>query len=488
MVSTVALSQWGLGRKPGVEPIVGLLVFPTAIYRLSIWKPSDGVAVPFGLEHRVERTSDPLVMGWVLDRFLRDYEADYRRLKSCNFSYENPRPVLWSPINYDLERGLAPLRVTAPTNLGFLLRTNAKNLGLLIGKQKQGRLEDFCEEIPKDEVLIAKYLSALLVIQPSKYSQPIVDLVLDTIRSKEMLKLHEDLLHTLSEKDHCYAKLLREHVHPELPTADIKLNESDTLHIKLAERKEFLLTSRAAVQNEMAERQKEINHLKGTTVIKHPYIGVLHFCFSYHEHPLLIMRDMGVSLTDAMRNATFLSRWRGCPELRRRFAADIGESALNLAETPMLSLCHNDIRAPNIAVKDGASFCLLDFDLADGRVPRGATSCPVLLGIDNHPDLFMMFSVAQIALVVFALDVDAPRGAVEQLRRFWLLDIPLLWHADTPRPSGPDIPEFDAWLESKGAQVADVFWYRPSAGCEDRKRGGLLGRAHFVGILHAMLQ
>jgi hypothetical protein len=477
MVSTVALSQWGLGMKPGAEPIVGLLVFPSAIFRLSIWKPSDGIEVPFGLEHRVERTSDPLMMGWVLERFLRDYEADYRRLKPLNLSYESPRPVLWSPINYDLERGLVPLRVTAPTNLGFLFRTNAKNLGLLIEKQQIKLKVDAWDEIPADEELIAKYLSSLLVVPPRRYSQPIEVLVQNSITSKRNLKLEEGLLNELSELNHSYAKLLRKHVQVELERAHFKKNESKAL--ELAEIQEIGLKGQAEVQNEMAKRQARIIQLKSTTTIKHPYIDILQVrCFGKY-HPLLIMRDMGVSLADAMKDTAFLSRWRVSQELRRRFGADVGESALNLVEMPSLGLCHNDIWAPNIAVKDGASFCLIDFDLAAWTVHDGASACPVLRDILHPEDELMTFSVAQIALVVFALDVDAPRGAVERLRRYWLRGAP---------SSRPDIPEFEAWLAGKGPLVADVFSCSPAAGCETRKQSHPLSRDHYVGILDAMLK
>ncbi len=43
MLSAQAFSQWGVGSRPRTEPIIGLLVYPTAIYRLSIMKPADGV-------------------------------------------------------------------------------------------------------------------------------------------------------------------------------------------------------------------------------------------------------------------------------------------------------------------------------------------------------------------------------------------------------------------------------------------------------------
>jgi hypothetical protein len=113
------------------------------------------------------------MMGWVLERFLRDYEADYHRLRGVDVKHGNPHPVLWSALNHDLERGLAPLRVTAPPNPGFLFRTDARNLRRLLEMHGRsiGVHELFCEEIPEGEELIVKYLSALLVTPPETRMQ-----------------------------------------------------------------------------------------------------------------------------------------------------------------------------------------------------------------------------------------------------------------------------------------------------------------------------
>ena len=62
MISALAFSLWGAAEKKGNETISGLLIYPTAIYRLSIWKPSesDSDKCPFGLMHKIEMTTDPL--------------------------------------------------------------------------------------------------------------------------------------------------------------------------------------------------------------------------------------------------------------------------------------------------------------------------------------------------------------------------------------------------------------------------------------------
>jgi thiamine kinase-like enzyme len=494
MMSIIALSQWGLGLKPGTEPIVGLLVFPSAIHRLSIWKPSDGNNVPFGLEHNIEHTSDPLMMGWVLERFLRDYEADYHQLKGIDLKYENPGPVLWSPLNYDLEEGLAPLRVTAPTNLGFLFRTNAKNLGQLIEKQGEKARMLLGEEIPTGEGLIAKYLCALLTVPPSAYSEPIRVLVTSIIQAKKnlvlLLKEQEQQLQYLQKLNQENTQMLN---HRELLDAEIENSTAYTTQLRMwAEMRDRLLANQADIRKHMAKTQAEIVALMGTGNIKHPYIGILEFpstAYNYN-HPVIVMRDMGVSLADAMNDTAFLRRWRGSPELRRRFGVEVGDSALNLTDIswPGSGLCHNDIKTANIALKDGDSFCLIDFDMADGKVRSRAKRCPVLRGLYGRRDRSRIFSLAQVALVVFELDADPPPDAVDRLQRFWLRNIQSLPTDGEPGPSRPSIPEFDAWLASKGKLVADVFWYSPLAGRKTRHYClGKLGRAHCRAILDAML-
>ena len=102
MFSVLAFSHWGVGRKEGNEPISGLLLYPTAIYRLSIWKPTQTDQCPFGFMYRIEMTSDPLVMGWVFETYLQKYEAEYRRLNALTLNTKNVNPMLWTPINCHL--------------------------------------------------------------------------------------------------------------------------------------------------------------------------------------------------------------------------------------------------------------------------------------------------------------------------------------------------------------------------------------------------
>ena len=70
MLSVVSFSVWGVMKS--TKPIVGLLVYPSVMYRLSISKPDDSAKVPLGLHHKLEYTEDPLMMGWFLETFVRD--------------------------------------------------------------------------------------------------------------------------------------------------------------------------------------------------------------------------------------------------------------------------------------------------------------------------------------------------------------------------------------------------------------------------------
>ncbi len=94
--------------------------------------------------------------------------------------------------------------MTAPINLGFLSRTNARNLAPLIEHHNKYIDSTQFEEIPADEELIAKYLSALLVIPPRAYSEPILALLRATTRPNKMLKIEEERLHELIALNHSY--------------------------------------------------------------------------------------------------------------------------------------------------------------------------------------------------------------------------------------------------------------------------------------------
>ena len=71
--------------------------------------------------------------------------------------------------------------------------------------------------------------------------------------------------------------------------------------------------------------------------------------------------------------------------MRAAFREDVGLTALNLVVE--CELCHNDIRLPNIAFREGR-FCLLDFDMARefcGGCWREARGGAPLPPGDPHP-------------------------------------------------------------------------------------------------------
>jgi hypothetical protein len=134
--------------------------------------------------------------------------------------------------------------------------------------------------------------------------------------------------------------------------------------------------------------------------IKHPYIGIIS---PSTVGKIAIMTYTGLSLN---KNVTVKSEWLSNAELRKAFLEDVGHCALNLVE--FVGFCHNDIRLANIT-SDGKRFCLIDFD--NGRATPAATfaQSPVLRGIvgeDSEVARMMMLTIAQIALVVFALDTN----------------------------------------------------------------------------------
>ena len=85
------------------------------------------------------------------------------------------------------------------------------------------------------------------------------------------------------------------------------------------------------------------------------------------------MKDLGEPLSDHMHTPKFRTRWGQSKDLRRAFYTQVSMSALNLIDK--LTLCHNDIRPPNIAMV-GDSFCLIDFDMCRKHVRFSLCSVP----------------------------------------------------------------------------------------------------------------
>ena len=178
--------------------------------------------------------------------------------------------------------------------------------------------------------------------------------------------------------------------------------------------------------------------------IKHPYLGMC----TLNAHPFVVMRNMGATLHDLVHGAGsgFCASWRGSPAWRGAFLEDVGLTALNLVTT--CEACHNDIRPPNIAFKDGR-FCLLDFDMARGDVQfqeNSAFSPKMVTRWARKSERMMCYSVAQIAVNVFVL--DSPEGSDAGTAPAAASSI---W--STKRDGSAVDAAFERWAAAKGALV-----------------------------------
>ena len=185
--------------------------------------------------------------------------------------------------------------------------------------------------------------------------------------------------------------------------------------------------------------------------IKHPYLGRI---FLNGEHPALVMRDMGPTLCDLLQGpqSTFREDWKNSKEMRDSFLTDVGFTALNLSE--MFTICHNDIRPPNIAFSNNR-FCLLDFDFSNTRIVNQPNSSfsPELstAGLAwSVRELIMCYSVAQIAVNVFMLSSpeEFTLDEVSKARLIWL-------HPAARDPSLYEgAPKVQRWLRASSSDRA----------------------------------
>ena len=154
--------------------------------------------------------------------------------------------------------------------------------------------------------------------------------------------------------------------------------------------------------------------------------------------------------------------------MREAFLADVGFTVLNLSEKS--TICHNDIRLPNIAFSNNR-FCLLDFDLSQSKIVYQANSSfsPDLSLISTKFDVtdrMICYSIAQIAVNVFMLSSpeeftldevsrakliwfkpsarDPNLYGPKSVTRYWLRDI--LSNAAAVRVDRA----FQQWVDSKG--------------------------------------
>uniref|UniRef100_A0A7S0N5M7 Protein kinase domain-containing protein n=1 Tax=Cryptomonas curvata TaxID=233186 RepID=A0A7S0N5M7_9CRYP len=501
LFSAIAFSVWGVLKSK--KPIVGLLVYPSAIYRLSFWKPEDSTKVPLGLHHKIEFTDDPLMMGWFLEAFVRDCEADYLSLKrmESTLDFEHVDPADWTCINFKFG---TPIMRESKAKLSFLFESEGERLLKWIDCiSKQDYVNELiqCEEIPKGRKLIVKYFSALSIYQLEESLASVLKLV----EAHHCAQKRDALLRKIDAKKE--ATRQRDAKQEELFR---KIAEM-TLKLEAFEAQSTQHTAASIVSPEVAELSQEsasnvyrpagiktetqsesmllqsANTLPSAAStpplpakfgfkIKHPYIAVM---TTAAVHPFLIMRDVGTTLNVMIARSDFLAKWKTSTDFRLKFQDDVGLSALNLVEE--LMLCHNDIRLPNIAVKDDA-FCLIDFDNSRSDVPSDARQSRILLRYPGlaSPERNMMYTVGQIAMIVFALDTDTQAAELNDVRVHWLISNP-------SRPTSKQqriLARFDAWVKSKGKLMEIVFFKTalpPALG------GNSDDKSFFVRILNSML-
>ena len=464
-LSALAFSCWGVWRRGGA--LVSLMVSPSAVYRLTVTKPGDP---DFGLKLKVEKTENTTTMEWVPSEYSNDFIRDCRNVSSSEleprlFDKDGPiqvvNPVDWTSINL---KGVSPL--PRSPNLGFLFATT----GEVVNRLKE--FEVISNAVPTLEPgmpIILKCLSSVLDIHYDQSAAAVKHLLAELkLMTEQQLRRESELV---------IARLRR------LLSGEGEAGDEPGQEVPAAAPSEPGQPEPAAsdpVPVEPVPAPQEVG-------IKHPYLGVLGVM---RKHPILVMRDMGDSLHGLLHGAggAFAARWRDSRALRAAFFEDVGLTALNLVAK--CRLCHNDIRPPNIAFRDGR-FCLLDFDMAHTSVQyqeNTAFSPRMVAAVRwrNPPAELMAYSVAQIAVNVFVLDSAGGSGAGEAPAA-----ASCIWSAE--RDGSAVDAAFERWAVAKGAGVRG-FVSAVREACAPPRPGRALAfrpptdhRGYFARVLRDML-
>ena len=112
---------------------------------------------------------------------------------------------------------------------------------------------------------------------------------------------------------------------------------------------------------------------------------------------------------------------------------------------------HGDVRPSNIAFrKQDGLYCLIDFDMCSTQIRDGCSNARILWGVKTGPHQLMMFTIGQIALVVFEIEAENRDRLSNDL-----LEVQKLW-LENPREAGTTNPRaFQEWVLSKN--LAFVF-------------------------------
>ena len=474
----LAYSRWGVWRRK--EPLVSLLVTPTVIFRFTFKKPDKKA---FGLDMTIEKATDTTMMESVLRDYINDFVLDYNFVSKKNleeklFNRKGPiepvNPVDWTSINLKDVSTLA-----RDPNLGFLFTATGDAVNKMQEISKFSQIPALQPDMP----IIIKCLSAVLEIRYEECASAI-DHVVKALSEKQKLLAEKQKL--LAEKQ---ARLAEKQARLAIEIENARLQHLLESHGK-GDRtggtpSQMGREAADPVSEDSEPAPEEVEEIKETAV-KHPYLIV----GTVNAHPFFVMRDMGITLHDLVYGpgSDFCARWRGSPVLRAAFLEDVGLTALNLVTE--CEVCHNDIRLPNIAFKDGR-FCLLDFDMSHKSLQfqkNSAFSPKMTAAVNwmNPPAEQMCYSVAQVAVNVFVL--DTPEGSVAGTDP---AAASCIWSME--RDGSAVDAAFERWAAAKGVLVLG-FVAAVREACQPPKRGRVLRfvppadyKGYFAQVLRDML-
>ena len=463
----LAYSIWGALKAAQMKELISLLIFPGRLYRLKLTK-SDR---PFGYCLEIEMTDDRDTMNHVLDEYVDLMKDLFIKLERGKLLMSaRVCAVDWSPVNFDFEEGVDENdKACFEHNLGFVFRAKAGTVKRLL--KILTCIETVCSEFPADDTLVVvKYHSAILDLGCSDSQTFVEKIILQTINEKKF-KAQENIIKAQDDKfkaqENIIARLM----------AQLKIQAQageDTSEGKSDEHAGVQSSGAVDSGGEMSGSELKVAGLSSESSVSvveahsilHPYIAMMKFSLNTRTCSFLVMKDTGPTLHSLMPDAGFQDFWSKS-EVRKAFFEDVGLSALNLEK---LQLCHNDIRPPNITVKNNR-FCLIDFD--NCRQDPVFGNSPVLksLGAESNCKR-MMFSVAQIGIVVFKISIltNDHKGTSKVIREVnrWLQG------KRKEMPVG-----FEAWVGAKG--IERVFLH------ETRVRDATYDRTFMELMLRGML-
>ena len=521
-VCPLAYSRWGRWRNK--EPLVSLLISPQRLYRLTFTK---SIKFPFGIELDIAMTNDKAQMEYELYQYVMKFIEDYHKAATGTFiDHESVNPLDWTPMNLKME-DLPPFPANAErwrtplmSKNGFLFRTSSDAVKELIEKYfdssgiaKYFNSSGILDLAPGTPVFV-KYLSAVLDCNYEQSENSLTAL----LRYCTAKRRH---LATLAALEADLAAAERRRV-ADLAAAE-RRRFADLAALGAKNRKRFAtavdryhqLKKRFAAafgfepgaqdpDTSLSEAEDGCDRPPGDAAheaqshatpaatataisyaedVVHPYVAIFHL---RRGHPMVVMHDAGDTLLDLVYrpDSAYRLEWQRSPRWRAAFLSQVGLSAINLVGE--VALCHNDIRLPNIAVRDGR-FCMIDFDFSSTSVlfqPRSAFSPPLKsLGMHWSPvALAMCYSVAQIAVNVFIL--SAPT-------QFSFADVTAaesLW-SDVRDEASPVDSEFQAWVDGRGGPLPS-FVAAVRAACGTTEEVPLFPadlKGYFADVLRRML-